>query len=60
MRGNRSNIHYPLFPQAPDVWESLDNKTKQEVETLIARLLFMHVDRQLPQPTKQDNPKEKQ
>ena len=60
MNGNRTNIHYPLFPQEPDVWESLDNKTQQEVETLIARLLFMHVDRPLPQPTERDNPKENQ
>jgi hypothetical protein len=42
------------------VWESLDNQTQQEVETLIARLLVVHVNRPLPQPNQPDNAKENQ
>ncbi len=60
MNGKAStNIHCPLFPEEPDVWESLDSQTQQEVESLIARLLVMHVNRP-PQPDKLDNKKENQ
>lgn len=61
MNGKAStNIHCPLFPEEPDVWESLDSQTQQEVESLIARLLVMHVNRPSLQPDKLDNTKENQ
>lgn len=55
-----TNIHCPLFPMEPDVWESLDDQTQQEVESLIARLLVMHVNRPSLQADKPDNTKEEQ
>ena len=61
MNGKAStNFHCPLFPMEPDVWESLDNQTQQEVESLIARLLVMHVNRPSQQPEKRNNIKEDQ
>jgi hypothetical protein len=59
MNGNASSdIQCPLFPTETDVWESLDEQTQQEIETLIARLLVWHVKRQLPQPNQAHNTKE--
>lgn len=59
MNGKAStNIHCPLFPEEPDVWESLDNQTQQQVESLIARLLVIRVNRPSLQPHKLDNAKE--
>ena len=53
-----TNIYYTLFPEEPDVWQSLDNQTQQEVESLIARLLAMHIEQSLPNPNKLPNTKE--
>ena len=61
MNGKASrNIDCPLFPEEPDVWESLDSQTQQEVESLIARLLVIHVNRPSLQTDKPDNTKENQ
>ena len=61
MKGKAAtNIYPPLFSMEPDVWESLDNQTQQEVESLIARLLVMHVNRPSQQPEKRNNIKEDQ
>ncbi len=59
MKGKVStNIYYPLFPEEPDVWESLDNQTQQQVECLIARLLAMHIEQSVPDSNKLPNTKE--
>ena len=55
-----ANTHRPLLPEEPDVWESLDRQTQQEIESLIARLLVMHVNRPSLQPDKLSNTKENQ
>jgi hypothetical protein len=61
MNGKASrNIDCPLFPEEPDVWESLDSQTQQEVESLIARLLVIHVNCPSLQTDKPDNTKENQ
>jgi hypothetical protein len=54
------NIYCPLFPMEPDVWESLDSGTQQEVESLIARLLVMHLNRPSLKLDESNNIKESQ
>ena len=59
MKGKAStNIDCPLFPEEPDVWESFDIQMQQKVESLIARLLAMHVEKSAPQPHEFSNTKE--
>ena len=61
MEGEASkNIHCPLFPEEPHVWESLDKQTRQELEYLIARLLVMHTDQSLHEPSQLPNIKDDQ
>lgn len=34
----------PLFPDSPDIWEDLDEVTRQQVVEQLARLLLRHED----------------
>jgi FtsZ-binding cell division protein ZapB len=61
MRGKAStNFQFPLFPEKLDVWESLDNQIQQKVESLIARLLAMHIEQSVSEPNELPNTKENQ
>lgn len=61
MNGNTStNSYCPLFPEEPDVWESFDNQTQQEVECLIARLLATNIEQSVPKPNNPPSTKENQ
>ena len=60
MKAKTTTNSCPLFPEEPDVWESLDNQTQEEVECLIARLLAMHIEPSVADPNKLTNTKENQ
>jgi hypothetical protein len=61
MQGNvPKQIRWPLFPEEPHVWESLDKEIQAELEYLIARLLAIHIDQSLNQPNQLPNIKDDQ
>mgnify|MGYP001822215664 FL=1 len=56
MQGNApKQIRWPLFPEEPHVWESLDKEIQAELEYLIARLLAIQTDQSLNQPNQLHN-----
>jgi len=60
MKAKASTNSCPLFPEQPDVWESLDSQTQQEVEYLIVKLLATHIEPPVTDSNELTNTKEHQ
>jgi len=59
-RNAPKQTRWPLFPEEPHVWESLDKEIQAELEYLIARLLAIHIDHSVNQPYQLHNTKDDQ
>lgn len=43
-RAGSSVDRFPLFPDEPDIWESLDEPTQEQVFEYLAVLLLRHLE----------------
>lgn len=50
---------FPLFPDEPDIWESLDEPTQEQVLEYLAVLLLRHLE-QTARCTQQNRPSRKE